>query len=1048
MSTVEINDDDELFRDRTAPTPKEIQRAAERYPSGNKYTSQDFAVEAGNYLADYMSRGKIESLETCLKCYSAAVALTPPDEVEKLVRRLQNLGLCFKNRHQRLGDPQDYESAYKHLQRAADIDPSVNQRWGMTVMDQVFNTGIERDIALGTYRLAVKETSRDHPDFLAHLARLSAALLDRYEQLQELRDLEEGMGHSKTAVEMATTSDPLRANVLFTLSMFFRHRYEIRDHIPDLEAALERAQAAFDVTPPESPELRRRATALARLYLNRYNRLGAWDDHDSFTEYWMKGSSQRGLNQEPEDSESWTFPGDSAMALYRKFGDTDYRDLAYWHYSYTVRCSPDHWPEHRRDCINLAKWSIEAYRSYGQKRIFRLEFAIDISRYLISLTSVNDAHHLESLDILGRALKLRFENSGNVDDLNEAMKVLEEAVQNTPKGYSRRGGYIGTLAEIRYCKFVQGDQFEDLGAAIQLAEAAVDETLDVDWTLLDHLYRLAEYLGVRYNKQQDPKHPKDLERAFEIYHRSFTGISRHTLPLVTWTAAVKWAKLGWRNRPAESLKAYSMMFYTVLPMLLWLGNPINVHHKVIHKIDITTEISNAVSACIDGSDLRLAIELLEQGLATTLQRITQLAPSFNTLPQGDADKLSQLSAKLYDETSRKWRGEVGQHTTATQRNHLLAEIRARPGFEDFLLPKRFETLRQATQDGPIILLNSHEDHCDVIILLRPDSEPIHMPLPGVSITVLQDHRFRIKEMLQGRDVSRHEKITRLKGKREGAQSSEKTFQDMLDWVWTNIVSLVYTKLESHGISDGRLWWCPTGFFVGLPLHAASQLDRFVQSYTSTPGILYDRILKRPTDRPARVGIAGLTHNGPQRKSALPGVEKEVTQIVEVVGKSRVEMLMGEEATVEAVQKQLQECSWIHLACHANQDLTSPRESCLHLYEGTLSLEVILGMPLPDAEFVYLAACQTAMGDSSLANESFHLGGGFVAAGFRGAIGTMWSMIDEDGPRVAETVYKHLFAEGQQPQVRDAAKAMQLAVRKLREAGVAYERWVPFIHIGV
>ncbi|KAJ6603420.1 CHAT domain-containing protein, partial [Mycena vulgaris] len=982
--------------------------AAERYPSGDKYMSQTFAVQAGNYLAAYRSHGKIEYLETCLKCYSAAVALTPPDEVEKLVRRLQNFGLCFKNRHQRLGDPQDYESACKHLQRAADIDPSVNQRWGMTVMDQVFNTGIERDTALGTYRLAVKETSRDHPDFLGHLARLSAALLDRYEQLQELGDLEEGMRHSKTAVDMATTSDPLRANVLFTLSMFFRHRYEIRDHIPDLEAALERAQAAVDITPPDSPELRKRATALARHYLDRYNRLGAWEYHDSFTEYWTKGSSQRGLNQEPEDFESWTFPGDSTMAMYRKFGDTDYRDLAYWHYSCTGQCSPDHWPEHRRDRINLAKWSIETYRSYAQKKIFRLEFAIDISRYLISLTSVNDPHHLESLDILGQALKLRFENSGNVDDLNEAMKVLEEAVQNTPKGYSRRGGYIGTLAEIQYCKFAQGDQFEDLGAAIQLAEAAIDETVDVDWTLLDHLYRLAEYLGVRYNRQQDPKHPKDLERAFEIYHRSFTDISRHILPLVTWAAAVKWAKLGRKNRPAESLKAYSTMFYTVLPMLLWLGNPINVHHKVIHKIDITTEISNAVSACIDGSNLGLAIELLEQGLATTLQRITQLAPS-------DAEKLSQLSAKLYDETSRKWRGEAEQHTTATQRNHLLAEIRARPGFEDFLLPRRCEMLLQATQGGPIILLNSHEDHY---------SEPIHMPLPG-------DHQFRIKETLHGRDVSRHEEITRLKGNRE----------DMLDWVWTNI-------LESHGISDGRLWWCPTGFFVGLPLHAASQLDQFVQSYTSTLGILYDHILKKPTDRPARVGIAGLTHNGPQRNSALPGVEKEVTQIVEVVGKSRVEMLMREEATVEAVQKQLQECSWIHLACHANQNLMSPRESCLHLYEGTLSLEVILGLPLPNAEFVYLAARQTAMGDSSLANESFHLGGGFVAAGFRGAIGTMWSMIDEDGPRVAETVYKHLFAEGQQPQVRDAAKALQLAVRKLREAGVVYERWIPFIHIGI
>ena len=106
------------------------------------------------------------------------------------------------------------------------------------------------------------------------------------------------------------------------------------------------------------------------------------------------------------------------------------------------------------------------------------------------------------------------------------------------------------------------------------------------------------------------------------------------------------------------------------------------------------------------------------------------------------------------------------------------------------------------------------------------------------------------------------------------------------------------------------------------------------------------------------------------------------------------------------------------------------------------------MPLPNAQFVFLAACQTAMGDAELVNESFHLGGGFITAGFRSAIGTMWSMNDEDGPTIAEHVYSHLFYEGKQPQVGDAAEAMDLAVRELKKGKVPDERWVPFIHIGI
>jgi CHAT domain-containing protein len=46
------------------------------------------------------------------------------------------------------------------------------------------------------------------------------------------------------------------------------------------------------------------------------------------------------------------------------------------------------------------------------------------------------------------------------------------------------------------------------------------------------------------------------------------------------------------------------------------------------------------------------------------------------------------------------------------------------------------------------------------------------------------------------------------------------------------------------------------------------------------------------------------------------------------------------------------------------------------------LETILRMPLQNAQFVFLAACQTAMGDTQLVNESFHLGGVFITAGFQ------------------------------------------------------------------
>ncbi|KAJ7264625.1 CHAT domain-containing protein [Mycena rebaudengoi] len=271
----------------------------------------------------------------------------------------------------------------------------------------------------------------------------------------------------------------------------------------------------------------------------------------------------------------------------------------------------------------------------------------------------------------------------------------------------------------------------------------------------------------------------------------------------------------------------------------------------------------------------------------------------------------------------------------------------------------------------------------------------------------------------------------------------------LSWVWTCIVQPIYVALNANGITSGRLWWCPTGDFTGLPLHAADSADTFIQSYTPTLGALLEANSKTSSTDPPHIGLVGVTHTGPQRDQELPGVEEEITMINSIAQKRyQVHSLIGENTTVDSVKQALNDCAWMHLACHGEQNIIDPPKSCLQLYGGTLELETILQMSLPKAEFVFLAACQTAKGDAALVNESFHLGGGFIAAGFQGAIATMWSMEDEDGPVVAETVYSHLLGRGHRPQASDAAKALQLAVRRLRDAGVPYERWVPFIHLGI
>jgi hypothetical protein len=62
---------------------------------------------------------------------------------------------------------------------------------------------------------------------------------------------------------------------------------------------------------------------------------------------------------------------------------------------------------------------------------------------------------------------------------------------------------------------------------------------------------------------------------------------------------------------------------------------------------------------------------------------------------------------------------------------------------------------------------------------------------------------------------------------------------------------------------------------------------------------------------------------------------------------------------------------------------------------------------------------------------------------------MWSIRDEDAPKVARYTYKYLFRngiEGLNPS--DAAIALHHAVLRLRDdPSVTVDRWAPFIHFG-
>ncbi|KAJ7465594.1 CHAT domain-containing protein [Mycena latifolia] len=963
---------------------------------------QDFAghsQKAGTALMrQYQETGDLTDLEFALQKFREAVSLTP-DATSGRAGHLQNLSDCFREKYRRLGDLNDLQAALQPGQEAVDLTPDGHPERAMRLrsLATCFRYRYERlggdladlNAALTRLQEAVDITPQGHSDRAEHLESLGSSFRERYQRLREKNDLDAALKADKEAAELTPGKTPDRARRLDIVGESLIDRYEEVGDLNDLEAALKSCQEAVDITPQGDSHEGIRVRNLAVCFISRYQKWGNLADLEA------------------------------ALDKLRS----------------AVHSTPEGHPERPHNLQNLAACFSARYKRL--RDLSDLQAALKADQEAVDLTPDGHGHMGWHLSSLAEGFTDRYHRLGDPDDLEAALRADQEAVDLTPAGHPGRARSLQGLAISLRDRYRRLGDVNDLNAALLSNEESVDLTPDEDPDRARRLQNLAFSLTEKYRKFHNPG---DLDFIHNYYMASFETLT--AAPEYSWDAALDWASFGEEFKLRDGITAYSKAF-SLLPEILWIGHVLPLRHETIRRLDMSQVASAAARICIDFGNLTSAVEIMEQGLAIAFQQMLQLRTELDGLPSDEANKFQILSSELYSRTCSN------PEAIAIEREALLKEIRSRPGFEYFLRPKSYSALCHASQGGPVVILNSHQDHCDAIVILGPSLDPVHVPLPHVTPELLESQWNILAELLGHCNVRARgdSDSSRLFGQRElfTSKKPEECFADLLAWLYTSVVAPVYEVLTLHNILKGRLWWLPTGAFTGLPLHACPPTNQFIHSYTATLGALLDGYAKKSSV--PKVGVVGVTHTG-QRSNYLPGVAAEVKSICSIIGKPLLECNKGLQATVDSVIQQLQDCSWMHLACHGKQDLNEPTKSELILYDGSLDLASILRMPLSNSQFVFLAACQTAMDNTQLLNQSFHLGGGFIAAGFRSAIGTMWAMNDKDGPLVAEVFYSHLFQNGRQPQASDTAEALQLAVEVLRARKVPCERWIPFIHMGV
>ncbi|CAE7181337.1 unnamed protein product, partial [Rhizoctonia solani] len=448
------------------------------------------------------------------------------------------------------------------------------------------------------------------------------------------------------------------------------------------------------------------------------------------------------------------------------------------------------------------------------------------------------------------------------------------------------------------------------------------------------------------------------------------------------------------------LKAYQAAI-DLLPQFIWLGAPANQRYQDLKSVQ--TLAVDAAHAAILSSDDLLALEWLEHARCIAWNQNLMLRSPLDQLLESHpalATRLQTVVVQLHTASSNSRESlavartisleQVGQdhRRLAKEYEDLLNEVRTQPGFEDFLQPMKAAGLMYAARNGPIVVINCHEERSDALIVLPNQSTVAHLPLPNFSAKKAEDAHSTMLSFLARKGI-RERGFSLL---HQSERQSDSDFGDVLMMLWTDVVKLVldFLGLMAHNAGNKlpHITWCPTGAASFMPLHAAGDyaqpagsrvFDYVISSYTPTLTAL---LASTPSTLSCNSQVLAIGQSNTPGRNQLPGTITELKHIrAHVENRAGYSELTGARATPETVLDAVEQHDWVHLACHAHQNVGDPTKSGFFLHNGTLDLMAINRRSFKNKGLAFLSACQTATGDETLPNEAVHLASGDTEAPF-------------------------------------------------------------------
>ncbi|KAG8984981.1 hypothetical protein FRB93_006136 [Tulasnella sp. JGI-2019a] len=1052
----------------------------------------------------FTQTGNLADLEESIVYYKGTLALRPISDPYR-VETLSKLGVGCAGRFRRTEDMTDLEESIRHFREALALCPighpgrvSTLSNLGNAFHQLFGKTGNMADL---------EESIRYHQETLAldpigpvdrasTLSNLGDMLYTRFGRTEDMADLEESIRHHQEALTLRVIDHPDRASALIKLGVGLNARIERMGNLGDLEGSIHHHQEALTLFPMGHIGRELTLYSLISALNKRFDRTGNMADLEETIRHNREILILRPIGHPDRASTLHTF----GNGLHRWFGQTGrMADLeeSIRHHREALTLRPIGHPDHASTLNSLGIGLTRRFDWSGN--LADQDESIRHHREALTLCPIGHVDRASALDHLGTALETRFGRTGNMDDLEEGIHHHRESLTLCPIGHADRASILNNLGNGLHERFGRTRNMVDLEESIRHREETLTLSPIGDPDRASSLNNLGTGLATRFEQTGNIAdleksiryrrealalcpvgHPDrksslsnlgtglimrfkqkgqaaDLEEGIQHY----TDIASQTTSKVSdrIAAARNWIHAA-RENGLESLgEAYSTYMDLNDRSLLLSASSVpesHTHMANLHSNGVgLTE--DATSYAIKTHRLGEAVEIAERGRALLFTQLGNYRTPLNDLEVVSEDLANQFRAlsTALDHSTTSLPGRTSTFPTsgdevarrqqmAADWDRTLQEIRQLDGFGDFLGVTPYAKLQQAAADGPVILVNIGRNDSYALII-SASGDPLSVPLPEATLLVIVRLVGRLTEC--------------IRGDADGPKTNQR-LTEILRELWTTIVAPIVFQLETALClrAGSRIWWMPTSWAWWLPLHAAGPYksgernlpDRYISSYTTTlSSLIRSRARYHPAKRVSGPRMLVIAQAEAEGQDPLPNVGAEVA-VIRKLG-TEATILEAEDCTKDAVLAGLKDMAWAHFSCHGHQPRREPFKAHFSLRTAVapLTLLDIIQNDLPHAELAVLSACHSASADFSTPNEAVNLAAGIMFAGFRGAVGTMWAMDDQDGPVMTKYFYEYMFRNGPEAvDCRDAAKAMVMGVRELRRCEVPLARWINFVHYGI